>query len=282
MKHRNIICLFCAFVFVLSCFLTFVNAGAEAADKTIIWSSESGEVTITGAKLDMYTTYIPVRALFEALDPECVIEWNDSTKTASAALKGLYITITEGKAYLVANGRYLYCPEPSFIEDGTLLVPLRPIAKACGLTVTWDQLTKTPGLQGNFSPILSGDYFYDSDDLYWLSRIIYAEAGIEELVGQIAVGNVVLNRVAAKSWPNNIYDVIFDCRVCVQFTPTASGTIYRDPSTSCIIAAKLALDGADTAGDSVYFVNESIAKTSWFSRNCTYVTTIGRHTFYAV
>lgn len=256
-------------------------AQAEASDKTILWSSENGQAVIAGAKLDQYTTYIPVRAFFEMIDPECSVAWDNDSRTVTVTLKGMVVTVTAGKPYIVANGRYLYTVEENYIEDGTMMCALRPAAKACGLTVTWNQKTKTSGLEGNYSAILSGDSFYNENDLYWLSRIINSEAGIEELIGQIAVGNVVLNRVKYKAWPDNIYDVIFDNRVCVQFTPTSTGTIYREPSSSCVIAAKLALDGADAAGESVYFVNESIAKTSWFSRNCTYVSTIGRHTFYA-
>jgi N-acetylmuramoyl-L-alanine amidase len=49
--------------------------------------------------------------------------------------------------------------------------------------------------------IESGDTWYDEEDLYWLSRIISAEARGESLEGQIAVGNVVLNRMKSDRWP---------------------------------------------------------------------------------
>ncbi|MFR3921270.1 MAG: cell wall hydrolase [Dysosmobacter welbionis] len=42
---------------------------------------------------------------------------------------------------------------------------------------------------------------HNAMDLYWLSRIISAESRGENMTGQIAVGNVVLNRVAAKEFP---------------------------------------------------------------------------------
>lgn len=47
-------------------------------------------------------------------------------------------------------------------------------------------------------------------DLYWLSRIISAESRGESLKGQIAVGNVVLNRVEEDDFPDTIPAVIFD------------------------------------------------------------------------
>ena len=43
-----------------------------------------------------------------------------------------------------------------------------------------------------------------------MSRIIHAESGAEPFDGKIAVGNVVLNRVESKQYPNTIYGVIFD------------------------------------------------------------------------
>ena len=45
--------------------------------------------------------------------------------------------------------------------------------------------------------------------------------------------------------------------------------------------AKLALEGYNTAGESLYFVNPDIGAGSWFASNLTYVTSIGDHDFYA-
>jgi N-acetylmuramoyl-L-alanine amidase len=47
-----------------------------------------------------------------------------------------------------------------------------------------------------------------------------------------------------------------------------------------VIAAKLALDGAQVAGGSLYFLNEARATSRWIVNNCDYVTTIGSHSFY--
>ena len=95
------------------------------------------------------------------------------------------------------------------------------------------------------TPLASGDTFYNSESLYWLSRIIYAESGNQPLEGKIAVGNVVLNRVAHPQFPNTVKGVIFQAN---QFTPVQNGSINRTPSSESVIAAKLCLDGANTAG----------------------------------
>ena len=43
-----------------------------------------------------------------------------------------------------------------------------------------------------------------------MAKNIYFEAKSQPLVGQLAVGLVVLNRVKSKSWPNEICKVIYE------------------------------------------------------------------------
>lgn len=122
---------------------------------------------------------------------------------------------------------------------------------------------------------------YTNDDLYWLARIIHAEAGAEPYQGKVAVGNVVLNRVQSNSFPNTIYNVIFEYYHNIpQFSPVADGTIYNTPSQESIGAAKEALNGARPVGRSTYFFNPDKASGSWIVKNKAYVTKIGGHVFY--
>ena len=183
-----------------------------------------------------------------------------------------------GAKYIVANGRYLYVPTGVKLENGTVMVPVRTLCQALGAEVVWNGEEGTIIITSGSGPIASGDSYYDQEDLYWLSRIIYAESGNQSLEGKIAVGNVVLNRVASTQFPNTVYGVIFQRN---QFTPASNGRINRTPTAECVIAAKLALEGANTAGNALYFINPSISSSRWFSRNCTYVATIGAHAFFA-
>lgn len=121
---------------------------------------------------------------------------------------------------------------------------------------------------------------YSDSDLYWLSRIIEAEASGESTTGKIAVGNCVLNRVKSGEFPNTIYDVIFDRQYGVQYQPTANGAIYNTPSAESVQAAKDALNGTSVVGDAMYFCSTKVAPTSWASKNRAYLTTIGNHVFY--
>ena len=117
-----------------------------------------------------------------------------------------------------------------------------------------------------------GDEAYDSDALYWLSHIIYCESGNQPLAGKVAVGNVVMNRVADPRFPNTIYDVLFQKN---QFSPVSSGSIRREPNWDSVVAAKLVLDGAKVT-DALFF-NGVRARAP---KGRAYVTTIGDHAFY--
>ena len=116
--------------------------------------------------------------------------------------------------------------------------------------------------------------------MYWLSRIISAEAKGESFLGQMAVGNVVLNRVAHPSYPNTIYGVIFDRKHGTQFSPVSYGTIYQAPTESAVIAAKICLEGYTLSDEILFFYNPRIASTNWIAQNRPYAFTIGNHRFY--
>ena len=145
-----------------------------------------------------------------------------------------------------------------------------------------DNTTLTIVIIGAINWLLVGIFRFDLvaflfGNLSWLSRIIYAESGNQPLAGKIAVGNVVLNRVNSPAFPNSVYAVVFQQS---QFTPVMNGTIYSTPNAESVIAAKLCLEGANTAGNSLYFLAPALAGNLWTMEERTYVTTIGTHWFY--
>jgi N-acetylmuramoyl-L-alanine amidase len=118
-------------------------------------------------------------------------------------------------------------------------------------------------------------------DLYWLSRIIEAEASSESYTGKVAVGNVIINRKNSSDFPNTIKGVIFDYyQGIAQFSPVADGTIYNTPSNDSINAALDALSGVRPVGSATYFFNPDKAAAAWIVNNKTFVERIGNHVFY--
>ena len=248
------------------------------ASKVTVRSGDEQVLEGQAAIIDS-VTYVGLRAFCE-LFGDYKISWNDRTKTASVSADGLSITATQGDVYIYANGRCLYTVGAVRIIDDRICVPVRAIAKALDVGVEWDAKTRSVILSKGSRDFLWADSFYDSDELYWLSRIISAEAKGEPLLGQIAVGNVVLNRVRSKSYPNTIYGVIFDRKHGTQFSPVSFGTIYQTPTESSVIAAKICLEGYTLSDSILFFQNPRIATTNWISKNRPYAFTIGNHDFY--
>lgn len=275
-----------AIVFLLclcmSAALLTAGAGAYTEDNSVALFID-GEAFAPPAPMIIIngTTYVPLRSFCMKMDESSVITWDNITKTACVSGTGLTIEVTLGQKYMIANGRYLYIPDGCFMHENYIMVPVRQLAKAYGATVTWDAATDSAFVTSGGSVILCGDIYYDQDDLFWLSRIIFAESGAEVLDGQIGVGNVVLNRVLNEDYPDTIYEVIFDTQFGVQFSPVANGAIYNEPSDQALIAAKLVLDGACTVRDSLFFLNKSLATSTWICNNKELIVTIGGHSFYA-
>jgi N-acetylmuramoyl-L-alanine amidase len=115
---------------------------------------------------------------------------------------------------------------------------------------------------------------FNNEDLLLLAQLINHEAKGEALIGQIAVGAVVMQRVKNEKFPDTIRDVILapgqfcDVSKLVDITPTDEN----------IEAAKYAMQGADPTGGALYFYNPKTSTSKWiFTRHV--LTTIGRHRF---
>lgn len=120
-----------------------------------------------------------------------------------------------------------------------------------------------------------------SEDIYWLARIIEAEAAGETYNGKIAVGSVVMNRVKSPLFPNSVKGVIFEYYQNIpMFSPVANGTIYNTPSQDSINAAYAAYNGQKPAGNATYFFNPSKSSGTWIVNNKSFIIRIGQHVFY--
>lgn len=92
-----------------------------------------------------------------------------------------------------------------------------------------------------------------SSDLDLLAALIYCEAGNQSMEGKIAVGQVVMNRVASSSFANTISGVIYEAG---QFTPASTGqldSVIGSAPSDCYEAALAAMNGEGTVGSALYF-----------------------------
>lgn len=224
-------------------------------------------------------TYVPLRAISEKLGADS-ISWNERSRVATVKKGAVSVYVTNGASYIEASGRIFYIPTGVKNISDRLFVPIRPIAAALSYDVEWNGSTRSVLLSESQKSFVSGSKYYNSDDLYWLSRIISAEARGEPILGKIAVGNVVLNRKAHSSYPNTVYGVIFDRKHGTQFSPVSYGTIYNTPTEESILAAKICLEGYSVSNEILFFVNPKYATSNWIVNNRPYAFTIGGHWFF--
>ncbi|MCD7761365.1 MAG: spore cortex-lytic enzyme [Clostridiales bacterium] len=114
-----------------------------------------------------------------------------------------------------------------------------------------------------------------SGDLALLAKVISAEARGEPYNGQVAVGAVILNRVAHPSFPNTIAGVVYEPGA---FSCMDDGQIDQPVADSAYQAAQDALNGVDPTGGAIYYFNPDTATSAWiWSRPL--LTVIGSHRF---
>lgn len=267
---------FCAALCLVFCLALSGRAEAAGSGIRVAVNGTALETEVPG-EIYNQVTYIHYWPILQALDPDATAQWGEDGGVMKA--DGLTLHVRPEKNYLEANGRYLYLPGGVLVDsEGVCMIPATALAWALGGSAWWRAGEDTLEISTGSGCVESGETYYNADSVYWLSRIIYAESGNQTMAGKIAVGNVILNRVESPAFPNDIHSVIFQRN---QFTPATTGTVNRTPNAESVVAAKLCLEGAETAGDALYFVNPHISPNSWASRNRPYVATIGAHAFFA-
>lgn len=223
-------------------------------------------------------TYLPLRSAADAVSG-LGMSYNSSSKTATLTANGLYATVSDGGYVTYANGRALFSFSPAIVmSNGRMYIPASAFTRATGMSFT--QTGDTVRVSGNLRPITEASKYYREDEVFWLARIIHAESAGEPLLGQMAVGNVILNRVRSTAYPNTIYGVIFDRRYGVQFSPILNGSIYNTPSYTSRLAAMICLEGTLLSEEVLFFLNPVESESSWIVKNREYAYTILNHDFY--
>lgn len=113
----------------------------QANDVGIIVNLDGKELTFDVQPIiDKGSTFVPQRAIFEALGAS--VKWNEKTQTVTAT-KGINTVtlVIGGKAYI--NGISTPMNVPARIVDGKTLVPLRFVSEAMNCKVDWVAAAQT-------------------------------------------------------------------------------------------------------------------------------------------
>lgn len=171
--------------------------------------------------------------------------------------------------------------------SGSYGVKVPDVMKASGLTSTLIRpgmklVIPSGSFRGNTNqvkPVFSSKFSLTKEDIRLLAKLIHAEARGESLQGQVAVGAVILNRLASGEFPDNLRDVIFQkTKGVYQFTPVRDGQIHREPNEMSFSAAERALKGEDPTGGSIFFYNPETSSDRWI-KTLPVQKVIGNHVF---
>lgn len=116
---------------------------------------------------------------------------------------------------------------------------------------------------------------FSESDIQLMATIISAEARGEPYQGQVAVGAVIMNRIAHPSFPNTLSGVIYQEGA---FSCLYDGGVNAPVADSAYTAAREAINGCDPTGGAIYYYNPAKTTNKWiWSRQV--VAVIGAHNF---
>lgn len=269
---------------------------------SITWTNAARGMTLNGRQLSSMplmnvngVPYCSVKVFFEnALASASVVWANNGARVTGTTAGGeqLVLAAQPGSQYMQVNGQSVYVPNGVKILDGLTMAPIEQLAGVFqGSSVSYDwtlnvyvvntgtYLSSAAYQQPVSNGAAAGGYqssgVYDAQALDLIARIINAEAGTLPLEGKVAVGNVIMNRVASSEFPNTVYGVIYQPN---QFTVINHASFQRTPSEESIQAAKMVLDGVNYVPGAVFYNVSGL--NSWASRNRPYLTTFMGHDFY--
>ena len=227
------------------------------------------------------TYYMPLEGLCELAGIHTVSTCEDGVYTIEG--EGFSLYYIGGSQYVRINDRYFLAIDGLVCVYGKVYVPVSLAEKVFNVHAQIEDYSiwvETDGIH-----LMDGgpNYYndvYGEETYYYLSHIIEAEAFMDPFQGRVAIGNVVMNRVASDRYPNTVKDVVSDRRSGLQFAGTLEDAFQKEPSEDSLAAAAIALEGYNIVEDCMFFVSPDYCDISWFEENTDYYDSIGSHRFY--
>lgn len=259
-------------------------SAAAAEDETKI---ENVEVSIDGEIVEMSAPvqivddrlFFPIASLASLFG--AAVEWDqpNETLTIQTANGDRLVMTNEVPVVYFNEQRYLMDAAP-FLTEGRMYVPVRFAAGFMGSDVVWHAGEALAAFESDAEEDAAIDFPvaepYAEEDYLLLSKLVQVEAGYESYEGQLAVANVILNRVKDTRFPDSIRGVIYSGK---QFPPAHNGLLDKsEPNASVLRATKDALNGRNNVEGAVYFFNPKVTKGAFWDR-LEVVATFDNHSF---
>lgn len=289
-------------IFVSDRIMVPIRELTEALNGIIVWNQEDNEVLsfsvwgdeityqpdhpilqLNGVEYRMDSTpinvdgriYVPLRHAAEFL--HATVEWDSETATATVTAQDPYIiqegdTLDDISEYLGIEAELL--SERNQLEDGKVEAGhlLKTVIPDIMVNIVEEPVETLEAADDTETET----YPYTEEEMELLAKIVMVEAGYEPYDGQLAVANVVLNRVNHQNFPDSIRDVIY---APGQFPPAHNGKLDRaEPNDSVWKAVRAAASGENIVEGALYFHNPKVSSGGYWSR-LTEVARIGNHRF---
>ncbi|HZG78655.1 MAG TPA: cell wall hydrolase, partial [Paenibacillus sp.] len=226
----------------------------------------------------LFLPVAPLASLFGA-----TVTWDADNEAATLhTSNGDTIVMRNGVPVVTYNERRYAMDTAPFLANGRTYLPFRAVAELMNASVQWDEaerratLSSVASAEAQAAPQLTEAEPYAEEDLQLLAKLVQVEAGYEPYEGQLAIANIILNRVKDSRFPDTIRDVIHSGR---QFPPAHNGLLDKsEPNASSLRAARDALDGRNNIEDAVYFYNPDVTGGPFWDR-LEVVAVIGNHAY---
>lgn len=125
--------------------------------------------------------------------------------------------------------------------------------------------------------IQTSPYNISEEDAYLIACVVYAEAGYESYEGQLAVANIVLNRLASGRYGNSVHDILYARnQFTIVLTQKFKNICANGPGATALQATKDAVGGKNNIPGYLYYCSSWAAK---YDRYSSY-TIVCNQTFY--
>lgn len=185
---------------------------------------------------------------------------------------------------LIIDGQTLQIPERYVVQPGDTLWKLAqrfdiPLSTIRYVNNKWDSLLLVGQVLYLPTPTENAVALSPADvDLF--ERLVSAESKGQPFEGQVAVANVVLNRVKSPDFPDTVREVITQYYGSVPaFSPVDNGQIDLPAVESAKEAVRVALAGYDYSNGAEFFYNPDLTSPDNWIRSREVTTGIGDHLF---
>lgn len=125
----------------LDLYKTLDKLNKKAGKKNGVKLYVNGEASDTEPFVKKGNTYVPFRAIAEALEAEVI--WDPEKRSITVTKDGVSIQLLIGSKTATVNGKKVSLDAPATVTKGNTYVPVRFISEALNATVKWESESQT-------------------------------------------------------------------------------------------------------------------------------------------